>query len=235
METIAGNLTEIREKIIKAALAAGRDPERIRLIAVSKKVAPPLLRAALAAGQSLFGENYMQEAKEKIAAVGAGAEWHFIGHLQSNKAKDAARHFAMVHTVDRLKLATELDRHAGLAGRILPVLVQINVSGETQKEGVSIDKAEALLAAMGELPHLAVAGLMTMPPFAEDPEETRPWFGRLRELGDAFAARGYFIKGRPHELSMGMSGDYEVAIEEGATLVRIGTAIFGGRPAPPAV
>jgi len=229
MSAIKDNLEQIRNRIERAALRAGRDPQSVRLVAVSKKITPPLIEEAMAWGQTLFGENYMQEAKEKISRLPAAAQWHFIGHIQSKKAKDAATLFDLVHTVDRLKLARELDKHAGLAGRILSVLVQINVSGETQKEGVAAEEAEELLVAMGGLANLRVQGLMTMPPFLDDPEDVRPFFRTLRQLAEHFAAKGYFDRSDGFELSMGMSGDFEVAIEEGATLVRVGTVLFGPR------
>lgn len=210
-------------------MRAGRDPQSVRLVAVSKKIAPPLIEEAMTWGQTLFGESYMQEAKEKISRLPAAAQWHFIGHIQSKKARAAATLFDLVHTVDRLKLAQALDKHAGLAGRTLSVLVQINVSGEAQKEGVAPAAAEALLAATGELPNLRLRGLMTMPPFMDNPEDVRPFFRTLRQLAEHFAAKGYFDRRDGFELSMGMSGDFEVAVEEGATLVRVGTAIFGPR------
>ncbi|MBU4260759.1 MAG: YggS family pyridoxal phosphate-dependent enzyme [Proteobacteria bacterium] len=229
MSAIKENLEKIRERIKNAALRAGRDPQSVSLVAVSKKIDSMLIEEAIACGQTLFGENYMQEAKEKISFLQAAAQWHFIGHIQSKKAKDAATLFDLVHTVDRLKLAQALDKHAGLAGRILSVLVQINVSGEAQKEGVAPENAEELLAVMGELPNLKIRGLMTMPPFMDNPEDVRPFFRTLRQLAEHFAAKGYFDRRDGFELSMGMSGDFEVAIEEGATLVRVGTAIFGSR------
>jgi hypothetical protein len=229
MSAIKENLEKIKARIEAAALRAGRDPQSVRLVAVSKKIAPPLIEEAMAWGQTLFGESYMQEAKEKISRLPAAAQWHFIGHIQSKKARDAATLFDLVHTVDRLKLAQALDKHAGLAGRTLSVLVQINVSGEAQKEGVAPAAAEALLAATGELPNLRLRGLMTMPPFMDNPEDVRPFFRTLRQLAEHFAAKGYFDRHDGFELSMGMSGDFEVAVEEGATLVRVGTAIFGPR------
>lgn len=229
MSDIKENLEKIRERIATAALRAGRDPQSVSLVAVSKKIDSRLIEEACACGQTIFGENYMQEAKEKISRLPAAASWHFIGHIQSKKAKDAATLFDLVHTVDRLKLARALDRHAGLAGRTLPVLVQINVGGEAQKEGVTPEHAEELLVSMGELPNLKVKGLMTMPPFMDDPEDVRPFFRTLRQLAEHFAAKGYFDRSKGFDLSMGMSGDFEVAIEEGATLVRVGTALFGPR------
>ncbi|MFH1216311.1 MAG: YggS family pyridoxal phosphate-dependent enzyme [Pseudomonadota bacterium] len=231
MTTIEKNLAEIREKIAGAARRTGRDPREIRIVAVSKKVDPSLMREAITAGQQIFGENYMQEAKEKIITIEEKAQWHFIGHLQSNKAKDAAYFFDAVHTVDRLKLANALNRYAGEAGKNLSVLVQVNVGEEPQKEGVATEDAEELLQSMQGLSNLSIEGLMTMPPFYDDPEKVRPYFRKLRELADDFASRGYFAGAPSFELSMGMSGDFEVAVEEGATLVRIGTSIFGARPA----
>ncbi|MEW6520733.1 MAG: YggS family pyridoxal phosphate-dependent enzyme [Thermodesulfobacteriota bacterium] len=229
MESIKKNLEQIRERIEGAALRAGRDPRSVRLVAVSKKIELPLIEEAISCGQTLFGENYMQEARKKISGLRAAASWHFIGHIQSKKARDAATLFDLVHTVDRLKLAQALDRHAGQAGRVLPVLVQVNVGGEAQKEGVAPAEAEGLLVAMGELANLRVRGLMTMPPFMDNPEEARPFFRTLRQLAEEFAARGCFDLRDGLELSMGMSNDFEVAIEEGATLVRVGTALFGPR------
>lgn len=231
MTAVEKNLEEIRGKIARAAWRCGRDPETIQLVAVSKKIDPALIQEAIAAGQRLFGENYMQEAREKISAVKEKVQWHFIGHLQSNKAKDAAYFFDAVHTVDRLKLAKALDKYAGQAGKNLSVLVQVNVGEEPQKEGIATQDAEALLRSMQGLSHLTIAGLMTMPPFYDDPEAVRPYFRKLRQLAEDFAAKGYFAGKKDFELSMGMSGDFEVAIEEGATLVRIGTAIFGPRSA----
>jgi len=229
MSVIQKKLEKIRKRIESAALRAGRDPQSVRLVAVSKKIDSHLIAEACACGQTIFGENYMQEAKEKINRLQAAAQWHFIGHIQSKKAKDAAALFDLVHTVDSLKLARALDKHAGLAGRTLSVLIQINVGGEAQKEGVAPENAEELLVSMGELANLKVRGLMTMPPFLSNPEDVRPYFRILRQLGEHFAQKGYFDRRDGFELSMGMSGDFEVAIEEGATLVRVGTALFGPR------
>ncbi|MBI5558855.1 MAG: YggS family pyridoxal phosphate-dependent enzyme [Deltaproteobacteria bacterium] len=230
MPDIKENLKEIRERISKAALRASRDPQSVRLVAVSKKIDLPRIQEAILAGQLIFGENYMQEAREKIKGGGERAQWHFIGHIQSKKAKDAATLFDMVHTVDRLKLARALDQYAGREYRVLPVLVQVNVGEEEQKEGVLPERAEELLQSMLDLPSLRVKGLMTMPPFMANAEEVRPYFRRLREMAEYFAGKGYFGDQEGFELSMGMSGDFEVAVEEGATLVRVGTALFGARP-----
>jgi len=229
MTTVAENLTTIRARIDQAALRAGRDPKAVRLVAVSKRVPLERLQEAVDAGQGIFGENYLQEADLKIKALGGRVEWHFIGHLQSNKAKLAAGLFATIETVDRLKLAVALDRHLAGEGDRLPVLLQVNVGREVQKSGVLPEDAEGLLRQVNNLPNLAVRGLMAMPPFFEDAEAVRPYFRQLREMADAFVDQGLLGQHGPLEVSMGMSGDFEVAVEEGATLVRVGTALFGER------
>ena len=227
--SIRENLAAIRARMAAAATRAGRAPESVTLVAVSKYVPVERIAEAMAAGQELFGENYLQEAEEKIGQLPAALKWHCIGHLQSNKAKAAATLFHMVETVDRIKLARALDRHAAEAGRLLPVLIQVNVGREAQKAGVLPEEATALLGEMRELAHLEVRGLMTMPPFFDQPEAARPYFRALRELAEALASKGLLGTHGAIELSMGMSGDFEVAIEEGATLVRVGTALFGAR------
>jgi PLP dependent protein len=225
MTTIAQNLDEVRRRLRAAALRSGRDPAQVRLVAVSKTVPVERLKEAVAAGQRLFGENYLQEARPKIEALGPAARWHFIGHLQSNKAKPAVALFELIHGVDRLSLAQALNSAAATTGKIQDVLIQINLAGEASKSGESMEAAPALLQQVMLLPHLRVLGLMTMPPFLA-PEALRPYFRALRELRDHL----HNLTGLPlPELSMGMSGDFEVAIEEGATLVRVGTAIFGSR------
>jgi pyridoxal phosphate enzyme (YggS family) len=222
-------LETVLDRIRKAAVACGRDPQSVRLVAVSKTVAAERVRAAVAAGVDTLGENYIQEARAKIEALAAlPVAWHFIGHLQSNKAKYAVRLFELIHTVDSLKLAAELDRQAARAGKTQQVLVQVNVSGEASKSGASEAEAGRLVADIGKLAHLSVKGLMTMPPFFDQPEKARPFFRALRRLRDEIQQRhlpGVDLR----ELSMGMTGDFEAAIAEGATLVRIGTAIFGER------
>jgi len=225
--SIAANLALVTSRIAAAAKASGRKPEQVRLVAVSKMHGPQAVKAALAAGQILFGENYVQETQDKIAAVGPGPSWHFIGHLQSNKAKVAAELFDVVQSVDRLKLAKALDRHAGELGRKLGVLLQVNVGGEAQKSGCQPQDAAALAQEVAKLEHLELSGLMTMPPFFDDPERARPVFAELRRLGEKLGRD--LPQGAMRHLSMGMSGDYEAAIAEGATLVRVGTAIFGAR------
>lgn len=227
--SIRENLAAIRARMAAAATRVGRAPESVTLVAVSKYVSVERIAEAMAAGQELFGENYLQEAEEKIARLPSSLKWHCIGHLQSNKAKAAATLFHMVETVDRIKLARALDRHAAEAGLVLPVLIQVNVGREPQKAGVLPEEAAALLGEMRELAHLEVRGLMTMPPFFDQPEAARPYFRALRELAQALASKGVLGGHGAIELSMGMSGDFEVAIEEGATLVRVGTALFGAR------
>lgn len=226
--SIADNLARIQERINRAALRCGRKPEDIRLVAVSKTVPAERIREAVSAGATILGENYIQEAREKIALIGTEAEWHFIGHVQSNKAKFAAELFSMIHSVDRLTLADELNKEAAKKNKILPVLIQVNISGEETKSGIDAAGTRQLVQQAAQFPHLLVQGLMTMPPWFEDPEEARPYFRALRKLRDELAGEKI-----PNvsltELSMGMSGDFEAAIEEGATLVRIGTAIFGER------
>ncbi len=225
MTQIAQNLEAVRRRITAAAQRAGRDPAAVRLVAVSKTVPVELIREAAAAGQRLFGENYLQEAKGKIAALGAGLSWHFIGHLQSNKAKGAVALFDLIHGVDRLKLAQALNVAADSLGKVQEILIQVNLAGEASKSGTAPEAAPELLQQISLLPHLKVRGLMTMPPFLA-PEAVRPYFRALRELRDRLQDRAGLCL---PELSMGMSGDYEVAVAEGSTLVRVGTAIFGGR------
>ena len=229
MSTVAENVAGIRERIAKAARRAGRRPEDVRLVAVSKKVEAERVRQAIAAGVAILGENYIQEAQGKVEEVGRAVSWHFIGHLQTNKAKHAVRLFAMVHAVDSLALAQELSRQAGREGKVLSILLQADLAGEATKFGARAEELEQMAEAISRLPSLAVKGLMTMPPYAEDPEDSRRYFAELRQLRDRLTARR--IQGIVmDELSMGMSNDFEVAIEEGATLVRVGTAIFGMRP-----
>jgi pyridoxal phosphate enzyme (YggS family) len=227
--TIAENVARVRERMDEAARRAGRDPGKIRLVAVSKTVDSDRIREALAAGVDSLGENYVQEAQKKIEELGHGAAWHFIGHLQTNKAKAAARLFDWFHSVDSLRLAEELNRVAGQQNKVLPVLLQINLGQEPTKFGALQDDTFQLLEQMGSLPGISVKGLMTLPPFFDDPEKSRPYFRALRELAEA-ASRRKIAGVSLEELSMGMSGDFETAIEEGATLVRVGTAIFGARP-----
>jgi pyridoxal phosphate enzyme (YggS family) len=226
MDQIRQNLEEIKRRLEDAARRAGRDPADIRLVAVTKTVGLERLQEAVAAGQTLFGENYVQEAKTKIASLGSGLTWHFIGHLQSNKAKAAVELFDLIHSVDRASLAQALEQAAARRDKIQDILLQVNLAGEASKSGTAPDNAQDLLREVSKMPHLRVLGLMTMPPWFDDPERVRPYFRALRELRDRL--RGLHLADLP-ELSMGMTGDFEAAVAEGATLVRIGTAIFGRR------
>ena len=229
MDQIKQNLEEIHRRLQDAARSAGREPAEIRLVAVTKTVGPERLQEAVAAGQSLFGENYVQEAKTKIAALGPGFTWHFIGHLQSNKARAAVELFDLIHSVDRLSLAQALEQAAGRQGKVQNILLQVNLAGEESKSGTAPENAQALLRGISRMPHLRVMGFMTMPPWFDEPERVRPYFRELRELRDRLRRLELVEEDLP-ELSMGMTGDFEVAVAEGATLVRIGTAIFGRRP-----
>jgi pyridoxal phosphate enzyme (YggS family) len=226
--TIADNLKSISERIEKASLRAGRNPDLVRLVAVSKTKQADAVMAAARAGQRIFGENYVQEFTAKAALVTEPVEWHFIGSLQSNKVKYIAGLVSMIHSVDRLSLATEIEKQWGKLGKRCDILVEVNVSGEASKAGTTTAEAVQLVREIARLPHLGIKGLMTMPPFYDEPELARPFFRQLKELAEIIATEG--IPGvEMKELSMGMSGDFEVAIEEGATLVRVGTAIFGSR------
>ncbi len=218
MEDVRANLERVRERIASAARRSGRRPEDVLLIVVSKTVSPDRLRGAIAAGASAFGENRVQEAREKIATLGRPVSWHLIGHLQTNKVRDALELFDVIQSVDRLPIATELSRRAT---RPVDVLMQVNVGSEASKAGFALPEVKPALEALAAMPNLRLRGLMTIPPPSAAPEAARPWFRMLRELRDVAGLA---------ELSMGMSGDFEVAIEEGATMVRIGTAIFGERP-----
>jgi len=197
-------------------------------VAVTKTVRPELIREAVAAGATILGENRVQEAREKVELLGRIASWHMIGRLQTNKAKYAVRLFDLIHSVDGLDLAREIDRQAKKTGKVQDVLIEVNIAGEETKTGVPTGSVRELLTAAAGLKNIRITGLMTMPPYSEDPEDSRRYFRRLRELADGIASEnipGVSLK----ELSMGMSGDFEVAVEEGATMVRVGTAIFGVR------
>jgi pyridoxal phosphate enzyme (YggS family) len=226
---INNNLNNIKKRIEDAAFRAKRDPKTIRLIAVSKTVPVDLIREAVAAGHSLFGENYIQEARSKIESIGHNnISWHFIGHLQTNKAKYAVRLFDMIHSVDSINLARELDKRAKKENRVLPILVQVNIAEEATKYGAGTDEVISLVRKIAPLENLSVRGLMTMPPYFNEPEKVRPYFRELKNLQVRIQEEGMPAV-RMEELSMGMTGDFETAIEEGATMVRIGTAIFGAR------
>lgn len=226
MSEIARRLEEVRERIAAACVRARRDPGSVRLVAVSKTIPVALIREAIAAGQTLFGENRVQEALAKIGETGPGARWHLVGRLQKNKARHAAGAFELIHGIDDRELAAELDRRAAAKATLQAVLVQANLAAEPTKAGAGEADVLPLVEEVGKLAHLDLRGLMIIPPPEQDPERTRPWFRRLRELRDLAASR----LGRPlPELSMGMTDDFEVAIEEGATLVRVGRGVFGER------
>ena len=222
MTNIEASVSIVRKRILAACQKAGRSPEQVKLIAVTKKVDVERVREAASLGLSDFGENYVQEAKKKIEAIGPGPVWHMIGHLQSNKAKFIPGLFTYVHSVDRWELLEQLDQF----GKELFALFEVNLSGEAQKQGATRDGLRTILSRIGELRHVKPIGLMTMPPYSEDPEESRSTFRALQGLFvDVNREFDIALK----ELSMGMSADFEVAIEEGATMIRVGTAIFGER------
>jgi len=227
--TIAARLAEVRGRIGAAAARAGRDAATVRLVAVSKTYSADHVRAAIAAGQQDFGENKVQEALQKITETAdTTIRWHVIGHLQSNKARKAAEAFHWIHAVDSVGLLTKIDEGAVAAGRRPRALVQVDLAGEATKFGASPDEVPGIFAAAAGLQAVDLVGLMLLPPAVDDPNDARPWFRRLVALRDQLAASG--VPGeRLAELSMGMSHDFEVAIEEGATIVRVGSAIFGER------
>jgi len=228
METqISSNINAIKQKIAAAAQRAGRDPLSIKLMAVTKTVEPERIGTAIEAGLTMLGENYVQEAKDKITIIGDRAQWHMIGHLQTNKAKYAVKLFDYVHSVDRLELAQELDKRAGQINRKLNVLIEVN-SGEESKSGIEKTQALELVRQAAHLPNLTLRGLMTMAPYSDNPENSRPYFKALRDLRDDID-RASITGISMEELSMGMTDDFEVAIEEGATIIRVGRAIFGKR------
>jgi pyridoxal phosphate enzyme (YggS family) len=218
----------IRQRIAEAARASGRPASAVRLMAVTKTVDDRRIMQAIDAGVDMIGENYVQEARRKIELMGKSVEWHLIGHLQTNKAKYAVRLFDMIHSLDRIELARELDKRSRVAGVVTKVLVEVNISGEETKRGVPHRDALPLIREVSVLENISVRGLMTMPPWFDDQEEARPFFVALRELKERVAAEN-LPRVRMQELSMGMSQDYQVAVEEGATIVRIGRSIFGER------
>jgi pyridoxal phosphate enzyme (YggS family) len=234
VDTLRENISTVYGRISHAAMRAGRNPEEVKLIAVTKTVEAERVREAIDAGLRAFGENRVQEAKAKregLARLSTAdhrlptIEWHLIGHLQRNKAKYAVRLFDLIHSVDSLGLAEELNGHAEKIGKLQDVLIEVKLSHEKSKHGISKGELTELLREVRYMKHLNLRGLMTVPPFSEDTEEVRPYFRELRELRDEAATPGFALP----ELSMGMSNDFEVAIEEGATMVRIGSAIFGER------
>jgi pyridoxal phosphate enzyme (YggS family) len=236
MSEIKENLIKVMDRIEKAARRVGRDPNEIKLVAVSKTVEAARIKEAIEAGVSILGENYVQEAQKKIEEIGRPTcterfgkgrpvAWHFIGHLQSNKAKYAVRLFDMIHSVDSLTLVEELNRRAEQVGQVAKVMIEVNISGEATKFGTDEEKVFSIVRRILNLSHLSLEGLMTMPPYFDLPEMSRPYYTKLRELKEKMVREGIPVK----ELSMGMSNDFEIAIEEGATYVRVGTAIFGER------
>lgn len=223
---LSTNLRAVRQKIERACQRASRDPARVTLVAVSKGQPPAVIREAADLGLTLFGENKVQEAKLKMGQCPGRLQWHMIGHLQTNKARDAVRFFSMIHSVDSLRLAEEIEKHADRAAKTLPILLEVNLAGEASKFGYRPDQVLADLLAINQLRHLEIHGFMTMAPWSQDAERARPVFRQLREI----RTEAEQILGAPlPHLSMGMTGDYEVAIEEGATMVRLGTALFGER------
>jgi pyridoxal phosphate enzyme (YggS family) len=225
MSAIRENLLRVMERMEKAARKVGRDPNEIKLVAVSKTVEVARVKEAIEAGVSILGENYVQEAEKKIDEIGHPISWHFIGHLQSNKAKYAIRLFDMIHSLDSIPLAEELNRRAEQMDRVIKVMVEVNLSKEATKFGTDEETVLNLAKRIHHLNHLYLEGLMTMPPYFDSPEMSRPYYIALRELKERMVKGGIPMK----ELSMGMSNDFEIAIEEGATYVRVGTAIFGAR------
>lgn len=229
METIRRNIDHIKNELAETALRCGRNPADVRLMGVTKTVDTDRVREAIAAGLRLFGENYVQEAKGKIERLGKqGIEWHMIGYLQSNKAKFAVKLFDMIHSVSKMSQAIELDRRAGAAKNTAAVLIEVNLSGEASKSGMEPSQVIPFIRSLSGFKNLSVQGLMTMPPWSDDPEEARPYFRGLRELRDRITDEnlaGVTMK----ELSMGMTQDYRVAVEEGSTIVRVGRGIFGER------
>lgn len=225
---LQANLDAIRQRIIATCNNCGREPASVRLVAVSKLQPAAAVIEAASAGQQVFGENYVQELLAKQEEVSAPVEWHFIGALQSNKVKYLQGKVELIHSVDRLSLAQEISRQWGKAGEVAEILIEVHLGDETSKAGVSVAEVETLVRQIAELPNLRIRGLMALPPYCENPEEVRPYFRQLRQLAQQLAALK--LPGvSMDELSMGMSHDFSVAIEEGATLVRVGTAIFGAR------
>jgi pyridoxal phosphate enzyme (YggS family) len=228
--SIADNVERVRTRMRQAAERAGRDPRSVRLVAASKTVDAARVRAAIAAGVTIVGENYLQETRQKLGQIGrSGVEWHLIGPLQRNKVRYVFDLFDMMHSLDRLELAEEINRRAERLGRRLPALLEVNVGEEASKSGWTPAALHKDINQLAGLPNIEVRGLMTIPPPTPHPSEARPFFRAVRELRDRLAQEGYDGMSFD-ELSMGMTADYDVAIEEGATLVRVGTAIFGPRP-----
>ena len=229
-EPLAVRLTDVRARLAAAAQRSGRRPDEVTLVAISKTHPAAVIKQAIALGATDLGENRVQEAEGKIAEIGReNVRWHLVGHLQANKARRAVTLFDVIHSLDTVDLAQRLDRLCTEEGRAsLPVLIQVDLGHEETKSGIDESELTHLVESLGPLTRLKLIGLMTLPPFFDDPEQSRPFFRRLRELRDELGQRGAFGD-RTGELSMGMTHDFEVAIEEGATMVRVGTAIFGSR------
>ncbi len=227
MVDIAKNLENVRKRIEAACERSGRDPSQVKLVAVTKTVPPEIIEEAISCGVTDIGENRVQEAKAKYEIIGKKVRWHMIGYLQRNKVKHAIKIFDMIHSVDRVELVDELEKRLSRENKKMPVLLEVNIAGEETKHGVSPHTLKALALKVIESNHLEPLGLMTMAPYVEDPEEVRWVFRKLRELKDEL--NEHFGIEIFKELSMGMTNDFEVAVEEGATMVRIGTAIFGER------
>jgi hypothetical protein len=225
---IAANITRIQERIASVCQSCSRNPDEVRLVAVSKKKPAADIETAVAAGQTLLGESYVQECVAKIDEVNASAEWHFIGALQSNKVKYLRGKIVMIHSVDRLSLAKEIDRQWGKDEACIDILIQVNLGEEESKSGTTADDLIALVNQVAQLKHVRIKGLMALPPWQADAETVRPYFRQLRKLAEQID-RLKLTNVTMQELSMGMSHDYEVAIEEGSTMIRVGTAIFGAR------
>jgi pyridoxal phosphate enzyme (YggS family) len=226
--SVSENFKTVIDRIASATTRAGRDPSSVRLVVVTKTVDRERIAEAVAAGAAILGENRVQEAKGKIEALGRIASWHMIGHLQTNKAKYAVKLFDLIHSVDNLELAAEVDRQAAKIGKVQDILIEVNIAGEASKAGMAVKGAPTLVREASRLKNISIRGLMTMPPYSENPEDSRPYFAVLQELAETIA-KVNIPNVSMQELSMGMSGDFEVAIGEGATLVRVGTAIFGER------
>ncbi len=222
-------ISEVYKRVSHAAMRAGRDPSEVKVIAVTKTIPAEQIMEAVEAGIRIIGENRVQEARQKILAlkdtIPPTVQWHMIGHLQKNKVRPALQMFELIHSLDSMELAERINRIAAEYGKVQRCLIQVKLSDEETKYGIRPEYLEAMLNRVSEMQNIRVEGLMTIPPYLEDPEMVRPYFRRLRRLRDELQERGYQLP----ELSMGMSGDYEVAVEEGATIVRIGTAIFGPR------
>lgn len=228
MSAIAENLRIIRERMARAADACGRSPDDIELVAISKTFPKEMVIEAAEAGIRRFGENRVQEAEGKIPHAGRGLEWHLVGHLQSNKARRAVELFDVIHSLDSLKLAEKLNQACLEQAKVLSVLLQVDLAGEETKFGATPDEARGIVEAMPRFQALRLDGLMIIPPYFDDPDDVRPYFARLRKLKEEFESSRPGCLGRQH-LSMGMSHDFEQAIQEGATLIRVGTALFGTR------